>query len=210
MVAGLCGGWLVLGAAVAVAADPAGWRAARWGMDAAALDRAFGGAIDRLPGRWDYGGAYATRGVLGIDIAGYRFNGFFQMNATTHRLQQVLLEGLRQRASARSHLRVVGHFRRRFGAPAAVCHRPRRIGDPEIVAAVWRFATTIVHVTLLDFSTTAVLHQRSTVDRTDPRTPRYKQQQIRRRTVPRRIVVRFHPSDRRDLDAGLDCVTVRG
>jgi len=188
--------------------DVQGWRAARWGMDGAALDQAFGESIDRLPGRWEYGGAYATRGVLDIDIAGYRFNAFFQMNDGTDRLQQVLLEGLRQRATQISHRRVIEHFRGQLGEPTQVCHAPRKTGDPEIVAVRWRFPSTTVHVGLLDFHTTAVMHYDPNIDTIDPRVPSYKHRIITRRSVPRRIIVRFHPADREDLFGKLDCLTL--
>lgn len=192
----------------AAPSDLQGWRAARWGMDGAALDQAFGESIDRLPGRWEYGGAYATRGVLDIDIAGYRFNAFFQMNDGTDRLQQVLLEGLRQRATQTSHRRVIEHFRGQLGEPTQVCHAPRKTGDPEIVAVRWRFPTTTVHVGLLDFHTRAVMHYDPNVDTIDPRVPSYKHRIITRRSVPRRIIVRFHPADRGDLFGKLDCLTL--
>ena len=88
-------GLLVLGGAAAARDDVAGWDATRWGMTEAEIESALGERVVRLPGRWLYGNAYADLAVEDVDVGGLQFTAYLQMNAESHRLQQVLLTHLK-------------------------------------------------------------------------------------------------------------------
>jgi hypothetical protein len=178
--------------------DLDGWRAARWGMTEAELEQAFGASLVRLPGRWIYGGAYATRALDDVKLATQRFRAIFQMNAQTNRLQQVLLEPIRQSGQEILFASTGAELRARYGPPSESCAVPRAGGGPLSVELFWRFQTTTVHLTFLDFYTREMAFENPNVDR-DPLTPYYQTRRNNPRFLPRRTLVRFHPTGRADL-----------
>ena len=56
--------------------DVTDWNGARWGMTEAELVEVFGAALAPLPGRWIYGGAYATRAIFGVEVGGLAFTAY--------------------------------------------------------------------------------------------------------------------------------------
>lgn len=190
---------LLLAAPLAAAPDDvSGWRAARWGMTAAELEAAFDGRLTRLPGRREYGGAYAELALLGVRVAGHRFDAYFQMGETSGRLQQVLLERARRWAGPRGFVELAEALRRRYGPPTRTCADAGDGGRPTAAEAVWRFPTTTVHAVLLDFYTSGMAFDDPNVD-PDPLTPFYRTRRNNPRFLPRRLLLRLHPSDRPDL-----------
>lgn len=190
----------LLAAAAAPAAarpdDVYGWPGARWGMSLSELDRAVSG-LERLEAPIEFAGAQASRSI-DTEIAGVPMLVLFQMGR--HGLQQVLLQTRRRQASPASHQRVAEDLEARYGAPDAVCRQAKDDGRPLLVEQVWRFPGTTVHATLLDFTTTGVFTQ-------DPNAvdvPSFLAERRNHwRTMPHRIVIRYHPAERQDL-AG-DC-----
>jgi hypothetical protein len=189
-------------------ADVEGWRQARWGMSEAELERAFGAALDRLPDRREYGGAYATRYLADAALGEVRVRAFFQMSTQDGGLQQVLLEP-QQRAQQEDLFRSAGDtLRAAFGEPDGRCETPRVRGGPLAVELWWRFPTTTVHLAWLDFYTPDILYEEETVyinpedeaDRIRGANPRF---------MPRRVLVRFHPTTRADLASPACAVTAR-
>lgn len=178
--------------------DIAGWNGARWGMTAADIRGAFGEALTELPGRREYKNAHAELALLRHPAFGMTFDVYFQMNADTGRLQQVLLETGRGRAGPRDFLRLRERLEDRYGAPARVCVQKPEDGTPASADALWRFPTTTVHAVFLDFYSTALLFHDPNVD-IDPLVPDHRTRTINPRFLPRRIVLRYHPSERRDL-----------
>jgi hypothetical protein len=77
-------------------------------------------------------------------------------------------------------------------------------GPPRRVSLRWRFPTTTVQVTWLDYLTTSVLFEDS-LHGPDPLVPYAETRRINRRFLPRRLLIRFYPSTRRDLDGWEDC-----
>jgi hypothetical protein len=189
--------------------DVPGWRGAGWGMTEAELEDAFGEDLAALPGRWQYGGAYATRALFGVPLGGIDFTAYFQMNARTDRLQQVLLEGLRRRAGPEAFAQLLDALEARYGAPDGTCVVPKAGGQPLLVEYVWTFPTTTVHATLMDFYTTSMFFEDPQAG-TDPLQPLYERRRNNPRFLPRRVTVRLHPTDRTDLLSRLECVPPTG
>jgi len=179
-------------------ADVEGWRAARWGMDEAALEDAFGEDLARLPGRWRFGGAYADRALFDVPFAGRDFTAYFQMNEETGRLQQVLLERRKRTGLGPSYLSVIDRLELLYGPPETLCSVNPPGRSPTVVQASWRFPTTAIHASLLDFVTTAIAYEDMNRD-CDVLEPRLDRRQVVRRFLPRRVLVRFHPAGRADL-----------
>ncbi len=188
----------------AAPADVTGWRTARWGMTEGELVTSFGGELRRLPGRWQYGGAYATYGLFNHAFAGQEFTVFFQMNEQSHRLQQVLLEGGRRKASPASFTAVTSALARKFGPPSGRCSSLRADGVPAATRLWWRFPTTMLHAVFFDDYTGAIVFENPNVD-IDPLTPYRETRRNNPRFLPRRILIRLHPSDRADLRGKPPC-----
>lgn len=184
--------------------DLTGWRGARWGMTESQLAEVFGADLRRLPGRWDFGGAYAEQAFFDVDFAGLGFTAFFQMNKASGRLQQVLLERRAIRATPAAYDAVLSALTAAYGPTEEPCVEPHPDGPPRRVSLRWRFPTTTVQVTWLDFLTTAILFEDSNRDR-DPLVPFAETRVINRRFLPRRLLIRFYPSERRDLEGWKSC-----
>ena len=182
--------------AAAAPEDLPGWEAARWGMTAAELEAAFGARLSPLPGRWIYGGAYARQAILKTSLGGLDFTAYFQMSETDDRLQQVLLERRQQQALPGSFEKLQGQLEDLYGPASEACLLSER--NPTGLELVWRFPTTTVHATFLNFFSTSLLYFDPSLD-IDPLRPSSEERVIRRRSLPRRITLRFHPSSRQDL-----------
>ncbi|WP_193367160.1 hypothetical protein [Pelagibius marinus] len=179
--------------------DVPGWGATRWGMTADELRAALGSRVTELPGRWVYGGAYAELAVEEVEIGGLTFTAYLQMNDRTERLQQVLLERRRTGAVPAAFEQVIDALTSRYGPPAEDCAQAKTGGQPLDYEVTWRFPTTILHAKFLDFSTTAVF-SRDPEAELDPLVIERKVRRNLRRSMPRRILLRFHDAARADLD----------
>lgn len=184
-------GLMVLGGAAVARDDLAGWDVLRWGMTEAQVETALGGRTVRLPGRWLYGHAYADLGVEGVAVGGLAFTAYLQMNAESHRLQQVLLERRRTQAVPGAFDALIDSLEESYGPPDEVCTQAKSGGEPLDYQLTWRFATTTVHAKFLDFSTTAVF-SRDPEAEIDPLVIERKVRRNLRRSMPRRILLRFH------------------
>lgn len=197
----MLGAFAVFEETLAAPADLPGWEAARWGMTASELTAALGDAVAPLPGRWLYGGSYAELGLPAVEIGGLAFTGYLQMDAQTHRLRQVLLERRRVGATPAVFETLVETLEAAYGEPSLVCAQAKRGGVPLDYEMIWHFPTTTVHAKFLDFSTTAVF-SRDPQAGIDPLTPEREVRRNLRRTMPRRILLRFHDSSETALDRG--------
>lgn len=203
MRAALAGALLLVAAAGPAAAldDLAGWDQLRWGMTAAEVRDALADHVTTLSGRWLYGGAYAELAVEGVRIGGLDFTAYLQMNAHSHRLQQVLLERRRSGALPAAFETALDALTRSLGSPAADCAQAKSGGQPLDYEITWRFSTTTVHAKFLDFSTTAVFTRDPEAER-DPLVIERKVRRNIRRFMPRRILIRYHDSALKQLDPG--------
>lgn len=204
LLAGLVALTISAGSPRAAPADVMDWNGARWGMTEAELAGVFGAALASLPGRWIYGGAYATRAIFGVDVGGLAFTAYFQMNDESERLQQILLERRANQVTPAVYASVLTSMEDAYGPAEGLCRERHPDGPPRRESLRWRFPTTTVQLTWLDFMTSSVMFDDP--DPTiDPRVPRHETRRINRRTLPRRIIIRFHPSERHDLERWQDC-----
>ena len=190
-------GLLLSAPAAAVPSDVPGWGAARWGMTEAQVKAAFPKGLTKLPGRWQYGKTYADYAVLDTKLGGLAFNAFFQMSKKTDRLEQILLERRRRQATPAAFYRLLDALKETYGPPTETCEQAKTGGTPLRYALTWRFPTTTLRASFLDFSSTAVFHR----DPNAPIDPLRSFRDDRRnnfRFVPRRILIRLHPTDRAD------------
>lgn len=179
-------------------ADVPGWKDARWGMNEAELAAALGSRLEVLPGRWEYGEAYATRAIHDAKVGDLRFRAFFQMGASTDRLQQVLLERRREDSNRFGFEETKAALEAAYGAAHRFCLRERPPGAPRIAQLTWRFPTTTVHATFFDFHSFGILFKDARLPVDTYLTDR-ERRRIHRRTLPKKLLVRFHPTDRDDL-----------
>ncbi|MGD1877804.1 MAG: hypothetical protein ACFB13_09915 [Kiloniellaceae bacterium] len=181
--------------------DVAGWEATRWGMTESEVEQALGDRVTRLPGRWLYGGAYADLAVEDVEIGDLAFTAYLQMNAQTHRLQQVLLERRRRGALPSAFETLIDTLQKIYGPPGEDCAQAKSGGQPLDYQLTWRFSTTTIHAKFLDFSTTAVF-SRDPEAEIDPLVIERKVRRNLRRFLPRRILLRFHDARVKSLDPG--------
>ena len=95
-----------------------------------------------------------------------------------------------------------------YGPAEGSCVQLNPDGNPRRISLRWRFQTTTVQMTWLDFLTTAILSEDPNRDR-DPLVPYFKSRRNNHRFLPRRLLIRFHPSEREDLQGWEDCAEVR-
>jgi hypothetical protein len=194
--------WVLCWAVPAAAReDVPGWGETRWGMTGEAIESVLGDRVTQLPGRWIYGGAYAELAVEDVVIGDLTFTAYLQMNAQSDRLQQVLLERRRVGALPSAFEETLAVLEARYGPPAADCAQDKSGGRPLAYRITWRFPSTTIHATFLDFSTTAVF-SRDPEAELDPLVIERKVRRNLRRFMPRRILLRFHDAARDDLDPG--------
>ena len=136
-----------------------------------------------------------------VDIGGLGFTAYLQMNDASDRLQQVLLERRRVAAVPSAFERVIESLESRYGPPAADCAQAKTGGQPLDYRITWRFPSTTIHATFLDFSSTAVFSRDPQAEH-DPLIIERKVRRNLRRFMPRRILLRFHDAARGDLDSG--------
>lgn len=180
-------------AARASPGDLPGWGAARWGMTVSQLDAAMPG-LRRLEEPFLFSGARALRSTE-TEVGGVPMLVLFQTGDRSGGLQQVLLQ-TRRAVTPNLHRQVGEALLREYGPPDVTCVQAKAAGAPLLVEQVWRFPATTVHAIVFDFTTTSVVTSdpnapRSQIDRPDQRN--------NWRGFPRRIVVRLHPAERRDL-----------
>jgi len=186
-------------------ADVLGWEGTRWGMDEADLEAVLGARLDRLPGRWEYGNAYATRAIHEAQVGTLRFRAFFQMQDGTDALQQVLLERRREDSNRYRFEDVKAVLEAAYGPADRFCLRPRKPGQARIADMSWRFPTTTVHVTFFDFHSFGIMFRDARLPVDTYLTDR-ERRTVKRRSLPKKLLVRFHPSDRTDLEPKGECL----
>lgn len=171
-------------------------------MTVAEIDALYGSRLRILDPPLRYGGAYVSRALPGAALGGDAYLAQFQMNGRTGRLQQVLLDRRGAGVTPKAFAAALGALESRYGAPTLVCDSPRSGTGTSPVERerVWRLPTTTIHLSYLDFLQGVMLYDPSKAfDPRAPDTPVY-----RPRSFPRRLLIRFHPSDRADLRGG-DC-----
>ncbi len=193
---------------IVMAATPEGWGPARWDMDAAELRSAFSGGLTVLPTPLKYGGASASLILKDVALGGVPFTAVFQMNEANGRLQQVLLQSRNEAARAVDFAAAIDALTASYGPPDLRC-RPDLPGAPPTVAELrWTLPTLTIHASLLDLNSRFLLYDTPNKD-LDPLDPAGVRIAAMRRSLPKRLLVRFHPAERTDLIAATACVPYR-
>lgn len=197
---------LVLAAAAPM--DLPGWDRSRWGMTTKQLEAAFGPELTRLKATLDFGKVYVTHSLDQVSIAGQVFTARFQMGRGDDRLHQVLLERRQSQVTPIGLAKVERAFRDLYGPPTRACDNGRRRSTPALRQLMWEFPTTTVHLSFMDFMG-VVLFEKPSLD-IDPLQPSFERRLYSRRLMPRRLLVRYHPTARRDLARMRCAVEVKG
>jgi hypothetical protein len=180
-------------------AETGGWGGAAWGMTVEQLDRTFGDELVRLDTALDFGPLYADRILPEVELAGYRFRAFLQMDRETGTLAQVLLEIRRLDAPAVVAIETVETLTARYGPPTCIEEVVLADGLVVPVAASWSQPDTTIQAGLIDMNRPDILTEDPNIRR-DVRRSQRERFVIRRSALPRRVTVRFHPAARTDLD----------
>ena len=147
---GLALATLLLVATTAHAGDLPGWDRARWGMTSGEIAQLYGAAAVRLDGRVEFAGLYSDVGLRQVRFAGLDFIVYFQMDQR-HRLAQVLLERLKQRATGAAWEATLSALAAAYGAPSARCdHRGDPLAEtPALLERVWALPTTTIRASFI-------------------------------------------------------------
>ncbi|WP_207480225.1 hypothetical protein [Arenibaculum pallidiluteum] len=171
-----------------------------WGARDADLANRFGDRLRTLPGRFDFGPKlYAERRLDGVEIGGVPFAAYLQMDRRTGQLQQVLLERRQGQVTPATTRQALDALVEMLGEPAAesVGGDPR---TPSTASFTWRREGTTIQVSLFDFHTTGIFFEDPDPAVRNPLIPFYLRMRNDPRFLPRRLLVRMHPSSRTDLE----------
>jgi hypothetical protein len=163
----------------------------RWTMSTQEVLAALPAGAERLDPPWDFGRMKAPARVPETEVSGLTFTAMLQIEAASDRLLQVMLERREQQATPADFEQLRANLERDYGPPTRICETRRPSGDSESVNLVWRFPTTTVDLSYLDYRTTGILYQKSELV-PDPMVPSLQKRQVSRRSLPRRLVLRFH------------------
>jgi hypothetical protein len=144
---------LMLVAGVALAAgDPKGWREARWGMSGEDLAQTFKGTLEPVGATLEYNQYVVKQRIMRVDIAGRPFVVLFQLDKSSEKLKQVLLQFRGSRPMHTDYVEVGKALTAEFGAPA----KTRGTGDysgsfPSYATEMrWCFPTTEIVLRYID------------------------------------------------------------
>jgi hypothetical protein len=179
-------------------ADLAGWGETRWGMTTAELDALFGDRLRRIDPPLVYAQATVGRMLPQAEFGGIAFRALFQMDESG-RLQQVLLERRNAKATPPAFEAALTALRDRHGEADRVCGTPAAGAESSPVERewVWALPTTTIHLSYLDYRGGILYHDPS--QDIDPLVPEFETRLYARRSLPRRLLLRFHPTAREDL-----------
>ena len=184
-------GWLAL-AAPAAAASLEGWDRTRWGMTQAEIDRIYGGRLRRPAKPILYHRSRVETALPGVELGGMPFVASFVLGPDG-RLMQVLVERRTGAVTGALFARVVDGLVAELGPPDRQCFDG---GDPRGGALVWDGPVTTVHAELFGRSGDALrVNPSAEIER-----PYYvPREEYRGMPTRPRILVRYHPTARRDL-----------
>lgn len=196
---------MVAAASPRAEAPPSGWDLARWKMTTEALDKAYGDRLQRLDPALTFGTVYVDRVLRKTTYGKLDFTAYFQMDAENHQLVQVMLERRRGQASPAAFKNLLDSLNAHYGVPSKTCLVNKVEKVPFVETVMWKVPGTIVEASFLDFNTTGILHEDPQKDNLNPLIPYSERKLFSRRSLPRRIVLRFHADNRSDLSSGMGC-----
>ncbi|MGQ0675462.1 MAG: hypothetical protein ACT4N4_05165, partial [Rhodospirillales bacterium] len=169
--------------------------------DEGAVAAALGGRALRLDPPIEYGPLSARLAVQGVALGGVAMTALYQFGLDGG-LKQVLLEKREPGVNPKNFAAIEAALAAELGKPAAACERSR--GSPKLVERRWTGDAGAAHLTLMDF-TGAALRYDPNRDTTDPRVPSYEYTLYSRRSVPKRIVLRWFPAADKSLEGPAPC-----
>ncbi|MFZ5792335.1 MAG: hypothetical protein ACOY3L_16710 [Pseudomonadota bacterium] len=160
----------------------------------------YGARIERLEPPIEYGKAYADRVMRDVDLAGFAYRALFQLDVKTRRLVQVLLERRRLPNAPAAHEAALAALTQAYGPPTLVCDSPRTGAAASAIQRerVWRLPTTSIHLVYLDIGGGEMQEDWRMLP-PDPLVPELERRLRGAGAYPKSLLVRFHPSDRREL-----------
>ena len=117
-------------------------------------------------------------------------------------LKQVLLERREPGVSPRNFAAIERALTAGLGKPVLSCDQPR--GSPKFMERRWRMCGEAAHLTLMDHTGVAMRYDPNR-DTVDPRIPSSDYTLYSRRSLPKRIVLRFFPSADAALEGPAPC-----
>jgi hypothetical protein len=173
------------------------------GMDRAAL-RLSRPSLRRLNPPLSFGPVQAE--FIDTDVEGLGAPGllYFQMDARTGRLRQLLFEWRDGRVPGGGLAEMLKRLEADLGAPELVCITTPAGRPPRRVSAQWRGRTVMLRVSMFDYRARNIAYFDPNTD-SDPRRPSFERRRITRRSLPRRMVARVHAVDDLELEPRQDC-----
>ncbi len=148
---------------VALAAtDPQGWREARWGMSGADIAQTFKGTLEPVGGQLEFNNYVVRQRIIRTEIGGRPFVVLFQLDKTSEKLKQVLLQFRGSRPMHTDYVEVGKALTAELGAPS----RAKGQGDysgsfPSSTSEMrWCFPTTEIVLRYVDPNAEAYSGQR--------------------------------------------------
>lgn len=184
-----------------LAAEIAPGLKAEWGAGEAEVAAALGGNAQHLDPPIEYGPLSARLAVGGVDIGGVAMTALYQFGMDG-KLRQVLLERREPGATPKNLAAIEAALTVDLGKPAVACDKTR--GSPRLAERQWRASASAVHLTLMDY-TGAAMRYDSNRDIADPRVPSYEYTLYSRRSVPKRIVLRWFSASDKSLEDPSPC-----
>ncbi|BBK45112.1 hypothetical protein STVA_51320 [Allostella vacuolata] len=172
-----------------------GWDKVRWGMTQSDIDRIYGRRLRRPERPIRYHEARVEAALADIRLGGRPFVASFVLGLDG-RLQQVLVERRTGVVDGQLFADVVNGLVGQLGPPTRQCFDA---GDPRGGSLVWDGPVTTVHAQLFGYSADAL---RVNPSREIERPFYVPREEYRGMPTRPRILVRYHPTARRDLQGG--------
>ena len=173
----------------------------RWGADEIEIAAALGDKARHLDPPIEYGPLSARFAVKGVVIGGVAMTALYQFGPDG-KLKQVLLERREPGVTPKNLAAIEQALTADLGKPAVLCEKTR--GSPKLVERQWRVGSSAVHLALMDY-TGAAMRYDPTRDTIDPRIPSTEYTLYSRRSVPKRIVLRWFAAADKSLEGPPPC-----
>ncbi len=173
----------------------------RWDAGETEVAAALGDRALRLDPPIEYGPLSARLAVRGVEIGGVAMTALYQFGLDG-KLKQILLERREPGVTPKNLAAIEATLTADLGKPSMACDKTR--GSPKLAERQWRAGVSAVRLALMDY-TGAAMRYDSNRDVTDPRVPSYEYTLFSRRSVPKRIVLRWFPASDKSLEGPPPC-----
>lgn len=173
------------------------------GMDRQAL-RALDPPLRSLEPPLSFGPVQAEFIDTSIERLGAPGTLYFQIDAASGRLRQLLFEWRDARIPQGRVAEMLARLETRLGPPDVSCVTGAPNQAPRRVSARWRGASIMLQVSMFDHRSAGIAYFDLNSE-SDPRRPSFERRRINRRSLPRRLVARIHAVDDTGLRPRQDC-----